>query len=89
LNVELKIRPDIRDPAGTGYPDRDQAGTGYPVSGFLHWPVIRQNQFPVHPYYIVNFSLFWAKKLISGQEDIKIKKNAYSTLVFEYSIVRY
>jgi hypothetical protein len=49
LSVELKIRPDIRYPACTGYP------AGYQVSGF--WidrmsgrPNIRQNQYPVHPY---------------------------------------
>jgi hypothetical protein len=32
----------------------------------------------------VNFSLFWAQKLVSVQEDMKIKKNAFSTLVLEF-----
>jgi hypothetical protein len=34
--------------------------------------------------YLVNFSLFLAQKLISGQEDMKIKKNAFTTLVLEF-----
>jgi hypothetical protein len=33
--------------------------------------------------YLLNFSVYWAQKLIPGQEDIKIKENAFSTLVLE------
>jgi hypothetical protein len=33
---------------------------------------------------LMNLSLFWAQKLISGQEDMKIKKNVFSTLVLEF-----
>jgi hypothetical protein len=41
--------------------------------------------------YLVNFSIFWAQKLISAQEDMNIKKNAFSTFSFAKpnSAVRY
>jgi hypothetical protein len=32
----------------------------------------------------MNLSSFWAWKFISSQEDMKIKKNAFSTLILEF-----
>jgi hypothetical protein len=42
----------------------------------------------------MNFSLFCAKEIISGQEDMKITKNAFSSLILEFfanpnSVVRH
>jgi hypothetical protein len=39
----------------------------------------------IGPYIVIFFSLFFVpKKLISGQKDKKIKKNAFSTMVLEF-----
>jgi hypothetical protein len=48
-----------------------------PISTYL---TKKRNFWP----HLVNFSLFWALKLIFGQESTKIKKNILSTLVLEF-----